>query len=73
VLGVSRAGIHDSFFELGGHSLTATQVISRIFSAFQVEVRCAICFDSPTIVGLAEKIEGRSRGEHFTRHRAKTI
>jgi len=57
VLGVSRVGIHDSFFELGGHSLTATQVISRIFSVFQVEVPLRDLFDSPTIVGLAEKIE----------------
>src|SRR5712671_1935635 len=60
VLGVGRIGVHDNFFELGGHSLTATQVISRIFSVFQIEVPLHDLFDSPTIAGLAERIDGRA-------------
>jgi amino acid adenylation domain-containing protein len=57
VLDVERAGIHDNFFELGGHSLTATQVISRLPGAFQIELPLHDLFDSPTIAELAEKID----------------
>ena len=38
ILGIESIGIHDNFFELGGHSLYATQVISRLCGAFELEV-----------------------------------
>ncbi|GAB2699040.1 phosphopantetheine-binding protein [Kitasatospora kifunensis] len=43
----------DNFFELGGHSLTASQVISRMRHALQVEVPLPAFFDHPTIAELA--------------------
>jgi amino acid adenylation domain-containing protein len=49
-------GIYDNFFELGGHSLQATQIISRISEAFAVELSLRSLFETPTVVGLAEKI-----------------
>ena len=63
VLGVADVGIHENFFELGGHSLKATQVISRIREAFQVDLPLRLIFEEPTIVGLAEKIEMACRAE----------
>ena len=57
LLGLKKSGIHDNFFELGGHSLLATQVISRIYSTFQIEVPLRALFDAPTIAGLAQKID----------------
>jgi non-ribosomal peptide synthetase component F len=62
VLGTDRISIRDNFFELRGHSLLATQVLSRVRAAFNVELPLRCLFESPTIAGLAERIEA-ARGE----------
>jgi non-ribosomal peptide synthetase component F/alpha-ketoglutarate-dependent taurine dioxygenase len=62
VLGVARVGRHDNFFALKGHSLLATQVLSRIRDAFDVQLPLRSLFESPTIASLAERIE-LARGE----------
>jgi amino acid adenylation domain-containing protein len=56
VLEVERVGAHDNFFDLGGHSLLGTQVTSRIFDAFSVELPLRHLFQSPTLSGLAEAL-----------------
>jgi amino acid adenylation domain-containing protein len=56
VLERERIGVHDNFFEIGGHSLSATQVMSRIRSAFHVEIPVRQIFESPTIGELADSI-----------------
>lgn len=57
VLGIKRVSIDDNFFQRGGHSLMATQIVSRIRNIFQVELPLQSLFDTPTIAGLAEKVE----------------
>src|ERR1051326_269763 len=57
VLSLEKVGVHDSFFELGGHSLMVVQVISRVRETVQVELSMAWFFETPTVAGVAERIE----------------
>ncbi|WP_353737207.1 SDR family NAD(P)-dependent oxidoreductase [Moorena sp. SIO3B2] len=57
LLGVSQVSIYDNLFELGGNSLLATQVISRLRKAFEMELTLQRLFESPTIAGIAKHIE----------------
>jgi amino acid adenylation domain-containing protein/non-ribosomal peptide synthase protein (TIGR01720 family) len=78
LLKLDRVGIHDDFFELGGDSLLATQVISRVFQRFKVELPVRRLFENPTITEfgalieetLLENIEGLTEEE--AKRRLKT-
>jgi len=56
VLRRERVGIHDNFFMIGGHSLMAVQVISRIKSAFAIEMPLSVIFVAPTVARMAKEI-----------------
>jgi acyl carrier protein len=57
VVGTATVGVRDNFFDLGGHSLMATQVVSRMREAFDVELSLSEFFERPTVAQLAELVE----------------
>jgi amino acid adenylation domain-containing protein/non-ribosomal peptide synthase protein (TIGR01720 family) len=59
VLRAGSVGPEDGFFELGGHSLSATRLLSRLRTAFGIELPMRELFDHQTVAALAAEIDTR--------------
>jgi polyketide synthase PksJ len=57
LLGIDVIGRDDDFYELGGNSLLATQAVSRLRRAFDIELSVRAHFDETTVSGLTRHIE----------------
>jgi acyl-coenzyme A synthetase/AMP-(fatty) acid ligase/acyl carrier protein len=57
LLGIERVGVHDNFFELGGNSLMAIQVMSRLRSTFDAQLKVRELFAHPSLEALALRTE----------------
>ena len=54
---IKPIGVEDNFFELGGDSLLALQLNAKIRNKFKFAPNLHDFFETPTIKGIAEKIE----------------
>jgi amino acid adenylation domain-containing protein len=59
VLSLDPIGMDDDFFELGGHSLSATRIISRVITKFELQLPIRALFDSPTVASMADIIDSK--------------
>lgn len=56
VLNRGQISIFDNFFSAGGHSILAMRVVSRIRSAFEIDLPLETIFRAPTIAELAVQV-----------------
>ena len=57
LLEVERPGVRDDFFALGGDSLLIMRLISRVRTAFGVELPIRAVFSTPTLEALSAEVE----------------
>lgn len=57
VLGVDSVGADDNFFLLGFHSLLATQVATRVYERFGVQLSLRHLFEAKTVARLAAELD----------------
>jgi acyl transferase domain-containing protein/acyl carrier protein len=56
VLEVREVGVEDDFFDLGGNSLIATQLVSRLRGALQINFALQDFFEGATVAAIAERV-----------------
>ncbi len=61
LLHLERVGLNDNFFLSGGSSLSAVQMLSRVRSAFDAEVRLDAFFRRSTLADLADAVRDGGR------------
>ncbi|MEZ0068066.1 amino acid adenylation domain-containing protein [Streptacidiphilus sp. MAP12-20] len=71
ILGVPGVGIDDDFFALGGHSLLVTRLISKVRTAFGVELSIQAVFGARTVARLVEEFETAGKARPALKARAR--
>ncbi len=66
ILNQETISIDDSFFEIGGNSLLISTLIMRIDQAFNYRMPLSEFINNPTIMVLADLIEGNKRNSKIT-------
>ena len=65
ILNINYVNPKDNFFDLGGHSISATQLVSRIREAFNIELPVHEIFDNPILENLANSIKAIKNNKKF--------
>ncbi|MEW2380062.1 phosphopantetheine-binding protein [Micromonospora sp. NPDC047812] len=55
-LDVETLSVTDDFFEVGGHSMLAAEVVARISTEFNVNLRLRDFFRNPTVAHVCDLI-----------------
>ncbi|MFI5806064.1 amino acid adenylation domain-containing protein [Streptomyces sp. NPDC051561] len=63
ILGTGSPGRDGDFFALGGNSIIATELVYRLRTLFEVDIPLRALFDSPTVAGMAARIDERRAGD----------
>ncbi|MEL7146144.1 MAG: amino acid adenylation domain-containing protein, partial [Bacteroidota bacterium] len=69
-LEADKVSVTANFFEIGGHSLKATIMINRVSKLLSVQIPLVEFFVSPTIRGLAEKINKMGQQQNKAQDKA---
>jgi acyl transferase domain-containing protein len=64
LLGLEEVGVLDNFFELGGHSLLGTQVMSRLYQLWSIQLPLRKLFEAGTIQQLSELVNAAIQKTH---------
>ena len=62
LLELNEVGVDEDVFGLGADSLTVAQLLSRLRAGFGVDFSFRDIFDTPTVAGLAARIEASKKG-----------
>lgn len=64
ILSIKKIGINDNFFHLGGHSLSATKLVAKIRSKWDVTISLGQFIENPTINYLVKQINNAKTDEY---------
>ena len=65
LLGQQPIGRDEDFFQLGGHSLLGRELMTRLCPIFDLDLTPLNLSETPTIAGLAQRIEQLQQGPHL--------
>jgi amino acid adenylation domain-containing protein len=73
LLGIARIGLYDDIWTLGWHSLLATQALTRLRDAFQVELPFRALLETSTVAQAADAVAACCGGREVANRIAEVV